>query len=124
MRRFQFSSIVWSLLFTGVTSCSLFISGGMETALLGAVFGLLLSIAWHVFVLEPSRAEKELGAERLELNLQTRGLSAATLRGRRSVFAVALLTVWLIAVLPALYPSAVGIYAWAENRLRTVDVQL
>ena len=93
MRRFQYSSIVWSLLFVGVTSWSLFISGGMENALLGTVFGLILTIAWHVFVLEPSRTEKELGEARLQLNLQTRDLSASSLRRSRKVFAVALIFV-------------------------------
>ncbi|MEY2987377.1 MAG: hypothetical protein RJB13_898 [Pseudomonadota bacterium] len=124
MRRFQYSSIVWSLLFVGVTSWSLFISGGMENALLGTVFGLILTIAWHVFVLEPSRAEKELGEARLQLNLQTRDLSASSLRRSRKIFAVALIFVWLVAVLPSLYPSVLRIYAWAESQFRTEEVLL
>lgn len=124
MNRFQYSSIVWSLLFIGVTSWSLFNSGGAENALLGVVFGLILSIAWHVFVLEPSRTEEELGEERLQLNLNTRGVSARALRGRRLAFAFALVSVWLLAVLPALSPTFSRVYAWVESQLRTEEVQL
>jgi hypothetical protein len=96
----------------------------MENALLGTVFGLILTIAWHVFVLEPSRTEKELGEARLQLNLQTRDLSASSLRRSRKVFAVALIFVWLVAVLPSLYPSVLRIYAWAESQFRTEEVLL
>lgn len=124
MKRFHYSSVIWSLLFIGITSWSLSVSGGSETAALGILFGLILSIAWHVFVLEPARTEKELGEERVELNLKTRGVSASSLRRKRIVFAGAVIVVWLFAVLPPLYPVASRIYAWAESQLRSEEVQL
>lgn len=124
MTRYRLKSIVWSLLFTGVTSWSLHTTGGFSAALLGALFGLILSIAWHIFLLEPKRLESELGRERLELNFKTQGISQISPRRFRAVFAFAVVGIWLFAVTPALMPTLARAYTWVERYLRAEEAIL
>lgn len=124
MKRYRLKSVVWSLAFTVLTAWSLFLSGGYETAMLGVLFGLVLSAAFHFFVLEPSRVENELGEERLQLNLRTKGIVAQTARRWRYVFAAGIVGVWLLAVVPALTPAAGKFYSWLETHLRAEQVLL
>lgn len=117
-------SLAWTLFFVGFTSSSVATSSRGDFFWLGALLGLLVAGAWNLLVLHPLKIEHTIGAERLDLNLQTRKLDRRKLGRRRFVFACGLLAMWSIATLPPLAPKGRDLLTWLEKKLRSEQVFL
>ncbi|MEN9529528.1 MAG: hypothetical protein RI932_1401 [Pseudomonadota bacterium] len=120
----QLKSVLWSVVFVCVTAAAVSFSGRNDSVILGALLGLILAYAWQRFFLEAWQREKELGKERLTLNLQTFGVRPEKLSQRRTIAAALFLVVWAVAVVPPILPQVTRAYTWLEQTLRTEQVQL
>jgi hypothetical protein len=120
----QLKSVLWSVVFVGVTAAAVSFSGRKDSVILGALLGLVIAVAWHRFFLEPWQREKSLGKERLTLNLKTLGVQIESLQKRRNIAAAVFMLVWIGAVVPPLVPQIARSFSWLEQTLRTEQVFL
>jgi hypothetical protein len=120
----RLDTLLWSIVFVGLTAGALAVSGRGDLTLVGALWGLLLAAAWHLLILTPHHLERSLGRERVKLNLRSLRLDDTRLKRGRFVFAALFLSLWLAVVIPPLTPYGRALASMAERILRREQVVL